>query len=382
MWAKDLAMHTTYIEHLTLAAPRFDANPPASFIPWDSCPLRNIQIVDLPPFPNIWATVTRFPVFVVRLWKAVAQADVVHGHVAGWPMPDGWLTVPLARMRRRFVIIVVESDFWRLTASQNASIKQKWQSVAYEILNRWCIGLAHLAFFTHEDYLRTLLTRHTERGHVIPASWIDDTFVLSDQEARKQWNYKLASEKLRLIFVGRLISEKGVTLLLDALRLLRPKSLALVSCDILGEGPLLAQCKDAAETLKGRIEMKILGTVEYGLPLFNLLSRYDALLVPSVSNEQPRIVYDGFARALPILGFRTEGLASCVSERVTGRLCRKASARELADLIEWGVDNRHELARMGMAGLSVARSLTHREMHQRRCKILAHEIQTYGRAGR
>ena len=167
-----------------------------------------------------------------------------------------------------------------------------------------------------------------------------------------------------------------MTVLLDALRLVRCRQDELI-CDFLGQGPLLEQCASVSDELKGKVEMNLLGTVEYGWPLFNLLDNYDAVIVPSLSNEQPRIVYDAYARAIPVLASDTEGLASCVPHGDTGRLFCRGSARHLADMIEWAAANRPELARMGIAGLGVARSLTHREIHRRRCDVMAPIIAEY-----
>ena len=383
LWAKDLALHTKYIEDLTLAAPRIDGEPPASFVPWELWSLQSIQLIDLPPLKDFRAALTRLPALITILWTAIGRADVVHAGVNGWPIPDGWIAVPLARLRQKFVIVVVESDFWRISQGQVASLKKKCRAAFSEILNRWCVNMVHVAFFTHEQYLRTLLTRRKERGHLFQASWVDDSFVDLESEAKSRWERKLASRKaLRLVFAGRLTADKGINVLLEALETVHSPP-GEISCDILGEGPLKALCQSTAERLKGRIDMKLLGTVDYGWPLFNLLAEYDAIVVPSLSNEQPKIVYDGFARAIPAIGSSTDGLASCIEDGTTGRLCRKGSPSQLVELIEWARSNRGELARMGMAGLSVARSLTHGEMHRRRCDVLAPMITAFvGRPAR
>jgi glycosyltransferase involved in cell wall biosynthesis len=371
LWAKDLAMHAAYIEHFTLASPRIDAKPPASFVSWELSPLKNVRVVDLPEFQSIRAAVRGLPGLAASLWAAIGRADIVHCHVAGWPIPDGWITIPMARLRRRFVIVVVESDFWQTSDQGLPSFKRKWQARAYETLNRWCISLVHVGFFTHKNYMLRLLTRGRERGHVVPASWLDDTVILTDSEAHSSWQSKLQTRKtLRLVFVGRLIFQKGVIVLLEALRHLQSDTGA-ISCDIVGEGPLMEECIAMAHSLKGKVEVKFIGPVQYGLPLFHLLDGYDAILVPNLSNEQPRIVYDAFARAIPAIGFRTNGLESCIEDGVTGRLCSRGSVQELGALIDWAAVNRPELANMGMAGISVARGLTHREMHRRRGDVLA-----------
>src|SRR5262249_36057728 len=163
---KDLSEHADYIEDLTFACPRVDTPPPIGSVPWDSSSLEAIHPFDLPGSRTFRRAIASLPQFVARLWHAIGGADVVHAHVAGWPLPDGWVTVPLGRLRRKLVIVNVESTFWRIRQGENPSLKRKIQSVVYEALNRICINLAHVAFFTHETYMETLLFHsRRDRGH-------------------------------------------------------------------------------------------------------------------------------------------------------------------------------------------------------------------------
>jgi glycosyltransferase involved in cell wall biosynthesis len=261
----------------------------------------------------------------------------------------------------------VESDFWR-TREKNPGWKKAIRASISEFLNRLCVRSVDAAFFTHQSYMDSLLTVRRERGFVSQASWIDDDFILSDLTARDLWHQKLAGHgPLKIAFVGRLIPEKGADYLLDSLEMLnRP-----VVCEVIGKGQLLTRCKQRAARLHSDVAVYFLDTIDYGAKFFKKISEYDAIIVPSVSNEQPRIVYDAFARAVPIIGFRTDGLASCVADGKTGRLCEQQNARELAALLNWAATHRDQLATMGMAALGVARSSTHRHMHQRRSRILA-----------
>ena len=43
------------------------------------------------------------------------MADIVHTGVAGWPIPLGWVVTPIAKIQRKFYLIICESAFWRLS---------------------------------------------------------------------------------------------------------------------------------------------------------------------------------------------------------------------------------------------------------------------------
>ena len=57
------------------------------------------------------------------------------------------------------------------------------------------------------------------------------------------------------------------------------------------------------------------------------------MLVPNLGDEQPRIVYDAYSQAVPVLASATPGLKACVEEGVTGRFFAPGSPSELAQQV-------------------------------------------------
>jgi glycosyltransferase involved in cell wall biosynthesis len=120
----------------------------------------------------------------------------------------------------------------------------------------------------------------------------------------------------------------------------------------------------------------LLGTVPYGPEFFSLLQDYHAVVVPSLSDERSRSVFDAYSQALPVLASRTEGLTDCIQEGVTGMLIRPGYADDLAGLIRWASGNKERLRTMGVAALDMAHGMTHQTIHWRRCKILLEKTGT------
>ncbi len=56
------------------------------------------------------------------------------------------------------------------------------------------------------------------------------------------------------------------------------------------------------------VRVSLLEPVSYGTFL-NLLRGFDAILVPSLSDEQPRPIFDAFSQAVPVLGRTREPYA-------------------------------------------------------------------------
>jgi glycosyltransferase involved in cell wall biosynthesis len=376
LWLVDLQRHTDYIRDLTVLCPFVHGEPPEDGVPVDQSTIR-FEPIDWRH--STAASLLRAPATLWRLWHVIGRYDFVHSIYGGWwPLATPYLVNLVARARGKCLMVNVEASPWRVMRSERAGAWRRFQARAAERLNRWTISLADIAFFTHEGYRRDLMPRHPERGHVIHASWIDEAVVLGAEAARARWQARAPGAALRLLLAGRLQEDKGIHVLLDALALLRARAQARVQVAIIGAGELRSLCLEHAARSDERVRLELLDPVPYGEALFALMRRFDALLVPSLADEQPRVVYDAYSQALPVLASATPGLATCVQEGVTGRLFAPADPVALAETIASAARDPAALQPLGLAALEAARAMTHQEMHRRRHALIAAALAARG----
>jgi glycosyltransferase involved in cell wall biosynthesis len=379
LWYKDLIEHLRYIDKLTIACPSARRDPPKGAVRIDDdSAFAGIQFVDLPHPTSFGEAVLKLPLTIKLFWRAIGYSEIVHSAVAGWPIPLGWFAVPIAILRKKKIVIVVESAFWRLRREdlRDASFRARLRAGVSETINRWCVNHSDLSVFTQPEYKGALLTRDISRGHVISASWIDDERIISREEAADVWRLKVLHRPLQVLFAGRLVADKGILVLLEALKILDNNRIP-IELDVLGDGELADACHLCSRQLKGSAAIRMLGTVPYD-QLFQMLRRYHAVIVPSLSDEQPRIVFDAYSQAVPVIASDTDGLRICVENEKTGLLANVNSPTCLAAQLTRVHARVDELASMGMAALDVARRNTHRMMHERRrvllLKLLSSEV--------
>ena len=368
LWHKDLMQHLRYLPRMTLIAacdPKLAPPPDSVLIEGDLA--RQLRVVTVPykltwPSALLWA-----PVTMRRIWREVTDADLVFAGFIEWPIPFGWLATPIVRWKRKPYYTFFDSAFWRLPDGVPKPIHHRVRGWFTERLNRLCLRHVDLAFITHEGY-RDAFDKSPERAHLIHASWIDEANVLDEADAHASWHDKSRDRDapLRIVFAGRLEEAKGVRVLLDAFDLV-DSSKARVTLDMLGTGALEPMCIAAAADPDR--DINFLGTVPYD-ELFALLRGYDAVIVPTVSDEQPRIVYDAFSQAVPVIASDTDGLRDCVDDGDNGMLVPANDPLALAQAIERAADDRALLEKLGMNGLEVARGLTHADMHAQRRPLL------------
>lgn len=370
LWHKDLLMHLEYIDHLMLATPCYRQE-----LPRDAKPLlvdkAKVEVIELPHQKSFLHSLKIMPIMLARLCGAIRRAEIVHSGIVGWPIPMGWAVTPITRVFRKPLVIIVESAPWRLPPGIAAGWKRRLRAVVQEFMARRVVRSAELVVCTQDEYRQSLLGTKQAQGFVIPASWIDEKDILSQNEAEEIWEKKLATfdSRLKILFVGRLAPEKGLRVLLQAMQQLNAESFP-ISLGILGEGVLEEECESIASELKGITAVNVLGTVPYGAPLFSVIRQYDAVVVPSISDEQPRIVFDAYSQAVPVLGSDTPGLRSCVKSEEVGFLTVPNDVHALSDLLRYAAQNRSELRQLGLQSLRYARTMTHQEMHRQRATLL------------
>jgi glycosyltransferase involved in cell wall biosynthesis len=143
-----------------------------------------------------------------------------------------------------------------------------------------------------------------------------------------------------------------------------------IEVTLIGSGEL----REAALELAGRlrkVRLHILEPVTYGTPFLSLLRDFHAALVPSLTDEQPRIIFDAFSQAVPVLASDTAGHRDLVIPGSTGQLFAPGSAEALLVALRRVTDDPSSLLQMGLAGLEIAAGQTRARMHLDRARQLA-----------
>ena len=138
---------------------------------------------------------------------------------------------------------------------------------------------------------------------------------------------------LKLVFVGRLIEQKGLIYLLQALKLL-PKNIT-VSLDIIGDGDLLAIIE---EQTSQRENINLLGSKDNQW-LSENLANYDALVAPfcqassGAMDTGPIVLKEAMAMAIPVITTDLMGCKEIVTQE-TGFIVQQKDSIALAQAIE------------------------------------------------
>ncbi len=115
----------------------------------------------------------------------------------------------------------------------------------------------------------------------------------------------------RLLYVGRLESNKGVHVLLRAMRLLKPKNITL---DIVGDGSLKDRLQALASSL-GANNVSFLGRVPN---IRENYSKYNLVVIPSIREPLGNVAIEAAYSRVPVLVSSVDGLPEIVRNNETG----------------------------------------------------------------
>ena len=190
-----------------------------------------------------------------------------------------------------------------------------------------------------QDYLKKLVTRFATnvsisqaiakelpvKSTIIPNSYREDLFYEMPEIQRDR----------ELVFLGRLVSDKGVNLLLDALAQLKSRGIT-PQLTIIGSGPEELNLRQQVQNLE-LIEQVTFAGVKLGHELTKLLNAHQIMVVPSLWDEPFGIVaLEGLACGCVVIGSEGGGLkdaiGSCGITFPNGNL--QALTRVLLDLLQ------------------------------------------------
>ena len=198
---------------------------------------------------------------------------------------------------------------------------------------------AHI-FCTDQKALETVMT--LGRQAELLSSGID----VAEFDKRKEDRPKEYSEGTFIVlFVGRLTNVKGVSVLLDAIRLMEKGQRANARFVFIGEGPLAKDVKTAASEIP---EILFLGPVEHRLikPYFLHSGLY---VLPSLSEGVPISLLEAMASGLPCIASKVGGLESSVDPAAL-RLITPGDPKILSESIVKLMDKKTVAKALGVVG--------------------------------
>jgi glycosyltransferase involved in cell wall biosynthesis len=153
---------------------------------------------------------------------------------------------------------------------------------------------------------------------------------------------------LRLLYVGRLVPEKGVLVLLDALAALNERGVRIEAV-LVGDGPYRDELERSARRLGLATHVTFTGALT-GARVAPLYREADVFCLPSFAEGLPVVLMEAMANELPVVTSRLAGIAELVDHDVNGLLLAPGRADVIVDALARLAADPELRARWGRAG--------------------------------
>jgi len=164
------------------------------------------------------------------------------------------------------------------------------------------------------------------------------------------------SDKFKIIFVGRIHPQKGLTYLLDALNIIKngnPLNLKNVEVHIIGSGELERRLKQKSQVLGLNEIIKFRGKI-YGEELIREYKSAHLFVLPSLYEGQPLTLLEAWAAKLPVIVTDVGGNKDFIITDENGYIIPAKNVKELAQTLLKVINNKN-LKNMGEKGYKLVK---------------------------
>lgn len=285
-----------------------------------------------------------------RCLRDIGDSDVMHMH--GHMFYSTTVGSLVSHLRGVPSMMTFHGDFDKPTAGGRLIKRLRAATQGRFILS----ALDHAIALTPDD--RDLLVRwgvEPERVTIIPNGIPLATYRPAGEDARADLmgRLDLAPDERPFLFVGRLVDQKGVPYLLDAVAIVAREhpSQRFV---IVGDGPMMAWSMRRCASLG----LEECVTFAGRLSLEDLVAAYSsatAVVAPSLWEGMPLVVLEANACGAPVVGSDIPGIRGLVEQGRTGLLVPPRRPEELARAVASLIESPGDARRMSGAALEKAR---------------------------
>lgn len=174
---------------------------------------------------------------------------------------------------------------------------------------------------------------------------------------------------VRLLFVGRLSREKGVKYLLEAVAQLREEE-QLVEVHLVGTGTLEATLHQEMKALALEELVHFHGFVPHSDRLFQLYRNSDVFILPSLQEQQGKVLLEAMSQGLPIIATNVGGIPTVIQDQENGLLVPPADPQAISQAVQQMIQNAALRERLIKRALDYARYHTVEAETERMMRIV------------
>jgi glycogen(starch) synthase len=268
------------------------------------------------------------------------RPDLVHVHLG-----EDLAIVPLARWAARRagapIVATVHCNL-RHTLAAHGPRSAMLRAIGAP-MQRGLLGAADAVFVLSDQAAEHLVASGVpaSRVRVVPLGVDLDVAAAAPRPAEMD-------DRPWVVYAGRLVPEKGVRELVDAVE--RLDGIGLL---VIGDGPDRSRLEIAIDRMGATDRIRLLGALPHA-DVQPYLRHADVVVLPSWFEERGRVLLEAMAAGTPVVAARSEGIAATVRDGVNGLLVPRRAPEALASAIGRVLTDARLAASLAAAGRATA----------------------------
>ena len=208
-----------------------------------------------------------------------------------------------------------------------AFIHKNWIGKVAQLLYKISFRYSSKVFFQNKDDQELFIKRNlvsTKKAALLPGSGVD----------LKKFTAKPLPSQLNILFIGRLLYDKGIIEYLESCKALKKKYNNRVTFSIVGKHEKNSKTGISKKKLGEYIKEEVvtyLGTTDQ---IQEEIAKASVIILPSYREGTPRSLLEGAAMGRPLIATNVPGCKDLITENYNGWLCKAKSVNELTSTIE------------------------------------------------
>lgn len=335
------SIHNSYIEvfkenskQLYLLSKTKEGKPSS-----DDVKIEGVEIIELPYFNSYISAIKYFFHILLGIKKLVKKSDFIYIRV---PEPFSWLAAIIKlfyKTRLHYHYVSVPLD-----------VIDSYKAPKIVKIIKKIIYLPEYYLSALASYFNNVSCLGTNGKNKIPFVLKYKVMPLYEASYRKNFKStknesKLSNvEKVRFLYVGRLVTGKGLEELVESVRLLCIKNNYSFSFTIAGDGILKKKLEKLVLQYDLQDKITFIGAIKFGNELDNIYATHDVLVSPSFSETGPRTVLEAASNFLYVIstdvGYVRE--IFCRQAECYCTLIQVGSIKDLVNSFEYVLSNKNK----------------------------------------
>lgn len=221
----------------------------------------------------------------ILTWRAIRNSDICFLFM---PCMSSVLAGLMCVLQRRKFVVYFGADWYDLVFSGNPNHKfeARIKKLLSNILSLNCLFSLHTG--------KGILNKNPGTNKYLTSPILN----FSSELFYKRESYSDFSNSIKFLFVGSLTQNKGITYLLEAIKIINDKRISL---HIIGDGVERSALEVLAEKLDIKSHVIFHGYIENGSNLFEYYRNCDVFILPSFSEGLPRVLYEAAGSGCTII---------------------------------------------------------------------------------